>query len=107
MEARHTAILKDFDVFTAAKKGVSAFIQAVVDKTWIKPQRHPVTYYNNVTAYTLLEYLRSNSGGLHNTDLATLPSEILHYYDANEEGIPKFILALKKAREKLARVGYQ
>ncbi len=104
MEAAHTTVVSDFKTYTTAKKGVSAFIQAVVDKTWIKPLRHPITFYNNVTAYNLLEYLRTNSGGLHNTNLTTLPTETLHYY-ANEDGISEFILALKKAREKLARGG--
>ncbi len=94
-------VVFDFETYTAAKKGVSAFIQAVVDKTWIKPLCHPITFYNNVTAYNLLEYLRTNSGGLHNTNLATLPTEMLHYY-ANKDGIPEFILALEKAHEKLA-----
>ncbi len=55
-------------------------------------------------AYDLLEYLCTNSSGLHNTDLATLPTEMLHYY-ANEDVIPEFILALEKAHEKLARGG--
>ena len=104
MEAAHAAVVADFEVFTAAEKGVSAFIQTVVDEVWIKTLRHPVTFYNNVTAYALLEHLRDNSGGLHGNDLATLPSEMLHYY-ANEDGIPEFILALEKAREKLARGG--
>jgi hypothetical protein len=103
-EAAHATVVSNFETYTAAKKGVSAFIQAVVDKTWIKPLHHPITFYNNVTAYLLLEYLRTNSGGLHNTNLATLPTEMLHYY-ANKDGIPEFILALEKAREKLARKG--
>jgi hypothetical protein len=104
MEAAHAMVISDFETYTTAKKGVSAFIQAVVDKTCIKPLRHPITFYNNVTAYNLLEYLRTNSGGLHNTNLATLPTEMLHYY-TNKDGIPEFILALEKAREKLARGG--
>ena len=37
-------------------------------------------------------------------DLALLLLEMLHFY-ANEEGIPKFILALEKARKKLAHGG--
>jgi hypothetical protein len=104
MEAAHATVVSDFQTYTAVEKGVSAFIQAVVDETWIKPLRHLIIFYNNVTAYNLLEYLRTNSGGLHNTDLATLPTEMLHYY-ANKDGIPEFILALEKAREKLARGG--
>ena len=104
MEAKHNNLLADYEVFEAAEKGASDFIRAVVDETWYKALRHPVTFYNNVTAFTLLEYLRTNSGGLHSNDLATLPSEMLHYY-ADAEGIPEFILALAKAREKLARGG--
>ena len=74
---------------------MSAFIQAVVEEVWIKALHHPITFYNNVTAYTLLEYLQANSGGLHNNDLATLPATMLHYY-ANAEGVPEFILKLEK-----------
>ncbi len=104
MEAAH-ATVTNFETYTVTKKGVSAFIQAVITETWIKQLRHPITFYNNVTAYDLLEYLRTNNAGLHNnTDLATLPTEMLYYY-TNKDGIPEFILALKKACEKLARRG--
>jgi hypothetical protein len=104
MEAAHTAIIADFEIFTAAKKVVLAFIQTVVKETWFKSLRHPITFYNNVTSYILLEHLRTNSGGLQNTNIAALPTEMFQYY-SNKEGIPEFILALEKAREKLARGG--
>ena len=42
---------------------------ADVDETWIKPLRDATSYYNNVMAYTMLEFLRTNSGGLHDIDL--------------------------------------
>ena len=45
-----------------------------------------------MTAFTFIEYLRTNSGGLHSNDLTTLPSEMLRYY-ANAEGIPEFIFS--------------
>jgi hypothetical protein len=83
---------------------VSAFIQAVVEEVWIKALRHPITFYNNVTAYNLLKYLQTNSCGLRNNDLATLPAAMLHFY-ADVEGIPEFILKLEKACEKLERRG--
>ena len=104
MEAAHAAVVANFKIYTATKKGVLAFIQAVVKEVWIKALRHPITFYNNVTAYTLLEYLQTNSGGLHNNDLATLSAAMLHYY-ADAEVIPEFILELEKAREKLERGG--
>ena len=104
MEAAHSARIKDYEIFIAAEKGVSAFIQKAVEETWFKSLRDPITFYNNVTSYNLLEHLRDNSGGLHNNDLAALPAEMMNYY-ANVEGIPEFILELEKAREKLARGG--
>ena len=104
MEAAHTAALRDYATFLAAEKGTSLFIRAVVEEVWYKDLRDPITYYNNVTAYNLLDHLVTNSGGLHSNELATLPSEMLQYY-ATAEGIPEFILALEEAREKLARGG--
>ena len=101
MKAAHATVVSNFKVYNTAEEGTSAFIWAFVNDVWIKPLRDPVTIYNNVNAYTIIEYLRTNSSGLHNIDLALLPSEMLHYY-ANEDGIPEFILTLKKSHEKLA-----
>ena len=103
-EAAHRVLVDDFNTFESAEDGIKAFIMANVAETWIKPLRDPTTFYNNVTGYTMLEFLRTNSGGLHDVDLATLPSDMLHYYVA-AEGIPEFILALEYAREKLERGG--
>ncbi len=44
MKAAHAMVVSNFKTYTAAKKGVSAFIQAVVNETWIKPLRHPITF---------------------------------------------------------------
>ena len=104
MEAAHRVLVDDFNTFEAAEDGIKAFIMANVAETWYKPLRDPTTFYNNVTGYAMLEYLRVNSGGLHDVDLATLPSDMLHYYAA-AEGIPEFIIALEYAREKLTRGG--
>ena len=87
-------LVNDFNTFEAAEEGIKAFLIANIDETWLKPLRDATTFYNNVTAYTMLEFLRTNSGGLHDVDLATLPSEMLHYY-ATAEGIPEFILELE------------
>ena len=61
-------------------------------------------FYNNVPAYALLGHLATNSGGLHSNKLVSLLTEMLLYYE-DLEGIPKFLLKLAKAREKLARGG--
>ena len=96
MEAAHMVLVNDFNTFKAAKDGIKLFIMANVNKTWMKPLRDPTSYYNNVKAYTMLEF----SGGVHDVDLATLPADMLHYY-ATAEGIHEFILALEYSREKL------
>jgi hypothetical protein len=102
MEAAHNTLVSDFNVYEAAEDGIKLFIQDNINETWIKALRDPLTFYNNVTAYDMLEFLRRNSGGLHNVDVATLPSAMLHYY-ANNDSIPEFILELEYSREKLAR----
>ena len=104
MEAAHMVLINDFNTFEAAEEGIKAFLLANIDETWLKPLRDATTFFNNVTAYTMLEFLRTNSGGLHDVDLATLPSNMLHYY-ATAEGIPEFILELEHSREKLERGG--
>lgn len=104
MEAAHHTLINDYNAFLAAEKGLSLFIQTVVDEVWYKDLRHALTFYNNVTAHALLEHLVVNSGGLHNNELVSLPAEMLSYYEESE-GIPEFLLKLAKAREKLARGG--
>ena len=101
-EAIHKAKLADFATYLSAERATALFIRSVVDEVWYKDLRHPVTFYNSVTAYDLLNHLVINSGGLHRNDLVNLPSEMLHFYE-KAEGIPEFILMLEEAREKLAR----
>jgi hypothetical protein len=94
----------DYNAYIAAEKGISHFIQTVVDEVWYKDLRHTLTFYNNVTVYNLLQHLATNSGRLHNNELVNLPTEMLSYYE-DSEGIPEFLIKLAKAREKLARGG--
>jgi len=104
MEDAHRTRIEDYNAFVAAEKGTSLFIQTVVEEVWYKDLRDALTFYNNVTAYALLQHLTSSSGGLHNNELVNLPTEMLSYYEESE-GIPEFLLKLAKAREKLARGG--
>ena len=60
------------------------------------------TFYNNVSAYNLLEHLKTNCGGLHTTDLINLPTQMIRYY-ANTAGILEYIDQLEEARKKLMR----
>ena len=77
MEAAHRTLIDDYNAYVAAEKGICNFIQTVVEEVWYKDLRHALTFYNNVTAYALLGHLTSNSGGLHNNELVSLPTEIL------------------------------
>jgi hypothetical protein len=104
MEAAHRTLIEDYNAYIAAEKGVSKFIQIVVDEVWYKDLRHALTFYNYVTAYDILQHLTSTSGGLHNNELVNLPTEMLLYYEESE-GIPEFLLKPAKARDKLARGG--
>jgi hypothetical protein len=104
MEAAHRTLIEDHNAYIAAEKGTSTFIQTVVEEVWYKDLRNALTFYNNVTAYAILEHITTNSGGLHNNELVNLPTEMLSYYE-EAEGIPEFLLKLAKAREKLARGG--
>ena len=104
MEAAHTVRIHDFNTYEAAEEGIKTVIYATVEDTWIKALCDAVTFYNNVTGYDMFEHLRTNSGGLHDVDLASLPAEMLHYYE-KAASIPEFILELENSREKLARGG--
>jgi hypothetical protein len=55
-----------------------------------------------VSAYTLLEHLETNCGGLHTTDLINLPTQMIVYY-ANTAGILEYIDQLEATRKKLAQ----
>ena len=57
-EASWTARIQDYKANEAAKSGVKAFIEAVVEDTWICDLRNPETFYSNFTALELLNHLR-------------------------------------------------
>ena len=62
----------------------------MIEEVHIKELKVTGTFYNNVTAYTLMEHLKTNCGGLHTTDLINLPTQMIGYY-ANMAGIPEYI----------------
>ena len=72
------------------------------EEFYYKEQKVTGTFYNNVSAYTLLEHFKTNCGGLHTTDLINLPTQMIVYY-ANTAGIPEYIDQIEKARKNLAQ----
>ena len=74
----------------------------MIEEVHYKELKVTGTFYNNVTAYTLMEHLKTNCGGLHTTDLINLPTQMIGYY-ADTVGIPEYIDQLDEARKKLAQ----
>jgi hypothetical protein len=74
-------LINNYNAYVAAKKGVSHFIQNIVDKVWYKDLCHVLTFYNNVTVYNLLQHLTTNIGRLHKNKLVNLPTEMISYYE--------------------------
>ena len=48
------------------------FILAVIEDTWIRKLREPVTFYTVVSPYELLARLKNICGGLHDLDVLAL-----------------------------------
>ncbi len=65
MEAAHNTCLADYASFKAAERAIVKFIRDTIDKIWYKDLKNPRTFYNLVTAATLLSHLDDNFGGLH------------------------------------------
>ena len=101
-EAEHAILVRDFAAFEAAERAVAKFVRDAVDEIWYRDLHHARSYYTNVTAKQLMDHLDANCGGLHPSELVSLPTEMMGYY-ANAEGIPEYINMLEEAQRKLAR----
>ena len=74
--------------YVAAEKGAAKFIRDSVDETYCKDLEHTTTFYNSVTAETLLLHLRTNCGGIKPKNLIPLQT-VMYLYYTKCEGIPK------------------
>jgi len=101
-EAEHATIVKDFTSYEAAERAVAKFIREAVDEIWYCDLCHATTYYTNVTAKQLMDHLTTNCGGLHPSELISLPTEMIGYY-SEADGIPEYINMMEDAQRKLAR----
>jgi hypothetical protein len=77
-EASLATPIKDYEAYEAAESGAKAFIEAVVEDTWICDLHDPETFYSNVTALELLNHLHDHSGGLHALDMVSLTIQKWH-----------------------------
>ena len=106
MEAAHNVLLADYASFIAAERGIKTFLQSIVDELWYQDLKHATSYYNMVTAHELISHLDTNCGGLHPSELISLPNEMGGYY-ATCAGIPEYIYAMERAQRKLLRGNIQ
>jgi hypothetical protein len=100
MEASHNLRLQDYATCVAAKKGPAKFIHDSVNETYYKDLQHATIFYNSVTAKQLLLHLSTNCRGMEPEDLIALQTAMTSYY-TKCDGIPKYIIKLKKARATL------
>ena len=103
-EAVHTAKITDYQVFSAAERETRYFILAVIEDTWVRKFREPVTLYTAVSPSGLLARLQVFCGGLHALDVLALKNEMQNY-NQNMEGIPDYVNALKYAQKRSKRAG--
>ncbi len=98
-EASWAARIQDYEAYEAAKAGVKAFIEAVVEDTWIRDLRDPETFYSNITALMLLNHLLDRLGGLHALDMVSLTIQMSQYYEGTPI-IPELGAALENSLRK-------
>jgi hypothetical protein len=96
------ALLQDYKAYEAAEHGITVFIEAVVNDTWICDLCNPKTFYSNVTALDIFNHLCECSGGLHALDMVSHTIQMSKYYKGTPD-IPKYIFLLEDAQCKAAR----
>ena len=96
-EGKHKARLNDPQLYKKANNSRRNFIVAVVDETWYKELEDPDTFYTNVTALKLLDYLTKFCLSLHNFDAVDIP-QVMKTLFSDSEGITQFINAMEAAQ---------
>jgi hypothetical protein len=96
------ALLQGYEAYKAAEHGLKVFIKAVVNNMWIHDLRNPETFYFNVTALNIFNYLCKHSGSLHMLDMVSLTIQMSKYYEGTLD-IPEYIFLLEDAQRKAAR----
>ena len=74
----------------AAERATAKFLREAVDEIWYRDLRHAISFYTTVNAMTIMTHLNANCGGLHPSELVTLPTDMMGYY-GQAEGIPEYI----------------
>ena len=72
-EGKHEANRNDRALYETADTSCKNLIMEVVYKTWYKELEDPYTFYTNVTALKLLDYLTKFCSALHTIDAVDIP----------------------------------
>ena len=75
-KAVHTVKIADYLLFAAAESKIRDFILAVIEDTWVRKLREPVTFYTSVSLSDLLAYLKTLWGSLHALDVLSMQNKI-------------------------------
>ena len=103
-EAVHTSKIADYQFFATAKRETRDFILAVIEDTWVRELREPVTLYTAVSPSGLLSHLQVLCDGLHALDMLALKNYMQNYHQ-DMEGTPKYLNALEGAQKCSKRAG--
>lgn len=102
-KAEHIILVRDFTSYKAAECAIAKFIHDAVDEIWYRNLGHARSYYTNVMAKQLMDHLNTNCGGLHPSELVSLPNKMMRYH-TKAEGIWEYINMLEETQCKLACV---
>ena len=88
----------------AIDRGAIAFLQVVIPDTYLRPLKHPDSFYTKVTCIAMLQQLETSSGGLERVDLV---AELFNFFTRWEQDprIPEFLVHLKDLQKKSVRGG--
>ena len=68
----HTSKIADYQLLAATKRETRNFILAVIEDTWVRKLREPVTLYTAISPSWLLVHLQVLRVGLHGLDVLAL-----------------------------------
>ena len=88
----------DYDVYNTAIRCTQNFIIVVVEDTWIRELRDPISRYNDVAPRAIMLHLTTTYVGIHTLDVLTLKNAMQQYH-TEYEIIPTYINALEDAQK--------
>ena len=101
-EGKHKEKINDRALYETADTEYKNFIMEVVDETWYKELEDHDTFYTNITALKLLEYLTEFCSDLHTVDAVDIP-QVMKTLLIDAEGMSQYIRAMEAAHRKSKR----